>query len=224
MDAVLESLPSSRIWTLALLARVQALGIIARNHDAHQDLALVDALFDGRVVIDESLDLEKPGAAEALDQGAAVGAVVAVVDQSGDAVHIQVERVAEQQHLEQGQNQRHDEAAGIAQRCAGTPSGTWLGCAGRSWIFLLLGFDQPHKNVFHGRLDGFQPPDLRCAAASSTRRMRSVPAAQIVHGDMQSRAEDGHVQHARVALRARAWCPADRKYRAAAACASAARA
>jgi hypothetical protein len=103
---------------VGLIPGIQALGVIARDHDSQQHLAFVDAPFNVRIATRESLDLKKPGTAEAFDEGATVGAVVAVVDQRGNAVHVQIERVAEQQHLKQRQEQRHDEAAGVAQDMA----------------------------------------------------------------------------------------------------------
>src|ERR1039457_3571070 len=103
---------------VGLTSGIQALGVIAWDHDAQKDRALVDVLFNIGIAIRESLDLKKSGAAEALDEGAAVGAVVAVEDQRRNEVHVQLERVAEQQHLKQRQEQRHDEAAGVAQDMA----------------------------------------------------------------------------------------------------------
>ena len=51
------------------------------------------------ITVRESFDLEKTGGVEALDQGAALGAMVGIEDQRGNAVHVQIQRVTEQQHL-----------------------------------------------------------------------------------------------------------------------------
>ena len=62
---------------LALSPGADALRVIPRNREADQDFAFVDGFFDARIAVDEALDLEEARAAEALDQRAAVGAVVA---------------------------------------------------------------------------------------------------------------------------------------------------
>ncbi len=104
---------------VGFIAREQVARVIARNDDAQQDGALVDAAIGGPVVIHDRLaNLEIARTAKLVDQFAAFGRAVLIVDVGGDAVHVERERVAEQQQHDERQRQRESQAARRRGRCA----------------------------------------------------------------------------------------------------------
>jgi len=147
---------------LGLLAAGEGTRVTARDDDAQEEAAVVDLDFHGAVAAVLPGDGEVARAAEALDEGAAFGSLVEIVDGGGNPVDIEGEGIAEQEQHRDRHKERCDQAADIAQNVEG-----------------LLAEDRA------------EPPEVHCGRASSRSMLAMKTSSMVAPGASAARSSAG---------------------------------
>ncbi len=115
MPAMEESEPSTRTRTVAERAELEVAGVVVGDADGCAGFAGAHGGVHGGFGLDVVGDLEDVGGGEGLDEAAALLGVDSSKRTVGDLADVGVDCVAEEEELQDGDEQREEEGAGVAE-------------------------------------------------------------------------------------------------------------